>query len=119
MGQKINPVGFRLAVNRNWSSRWYANSKSFAPMLAEDIKVRDFLKRKLAHASVGRVLIERPADRGMRELLFQEVAHCDVLGEHRREGAAVGVPARAPVAVDREAEPDRIDLLTHQSPTVM
>src|SRR5580765_8482593 len=61
MGQKINPVGFRLAVNRNWSSRWYANSKNFAPMLAEDIKVRDFLKRKLAHASVGRVLIERPA----------------------------------------------------------
>jgi small subunit ribosomal protein S3 len=61
MGQKINPIGFRLAVNRNWSSKWYANSKSFAPMLAEDIKVRDFLKRKLAHASVGRVLIERPA----------------------------------------------------------
>jgi len=61
MGQKINPVGFRLAVNRNWSSRWYANKRSFAPMLAEDIKVRDFLKRKLAHASVGRVLIERPA----------------------------------------------------------
>ncbi len=61
MGQKINPIGFRLAVNRNWSSRWYANSRTFAPMLAEDIKVRDFLKRKLAHASVGRVLIERPA----------------------------------------------------------
>ncbi len=61
MGQKINPVGFRLAVNRNWSSRWYANKRSFAPMLAEDIKVRAFLKRKLAHASVGRVLIERPA----------------------------------------------------------
>jgi small subunit ribosomal protein S3 len=61
MGQKINPVGFRLAVNRNWSSKWYANSRAFAPMLAEDIKVRAFLKRKLAHASVGRVLIERPA----------------------------------------------------------
>jgi small subunit ribosomal protein S3 len=61
MGQKINPIGFRLAVNRNWSSRWYANKKSFGPMLAEDIKVRDFLKRKLSHASVGRVLIERPA----------------------------------------------------------
>jgi len=61
MGQKINPVGFRLAVNRNWSSKWYANSRNFAPMLAEDIKVRDFLKKKLAHASVGRVLIERPA----------------------------------------------------------
>src|SRR3954466_13400288 len=61
MGQKINPVGFRLAVNKNWSSRWYANTKNFAPMLAEDIKVREFLKRKLSHASVGRVLIERPA----------------------------------------------------------
>jgi small subunit ribosomal protein S3 len=61
MGQKINPVGFRLAVNRNWSSRWYANNKTFAPMLAEDVKVRSFLKGKLAHASVGRVLIERPA----------------------------------------------------------
>src|SRR3990170_764070 len=61
MGQKIHPIGFRLAVNRNWSSRWYANNRNFAPMLAEDIMVRDFLKRKLAHASVGRVLIERPA----------------------------------------------------------
>jgi small subunit ribosomal protein S3 len=61
MGQKINPIGFRLAVNRNWSSRWYANSKAFPGMLAEDIKVRNFLKKKLAHASVGRVLIERPA----------------------------------------------------------
>ena len=61
MGQKINPIGFRLAVNRNWSSRWYASSRQFPAMLAEDIKVRDFLKRKLAHASVGRVLIERPA----------------------------------------------------------
>jgi small subunit ribosomal protein S3 len=61
MGQKINPIGFRLAVNRNWSSRWYANSRQFAGMLAEDIMVRNFLKKKLAHASVGRVLIERPA----------------------------------------------------------
>jgi small subunit ribosomal protein S3 len=61
MGQKINPIGFRLAVNKNWTSRWYANKKNFGPMLAEDIKVREFLKGKLAHASVGRVLIERPA----------------------------------------------------------
>ena len=61
MGQKINPTGFRLAVNRNWSSKWYANNRSFAPMLAEDVKVRTYLKKKLAHASVGRVLIERPA----------------------------------------------------------
>jgi small subunit ribosomal protein S3 len=61
MGQKINPIGFRLAVNRNWSSRWYANSRQFAPMLADDVRVRAFLRKKLAHASVGRVVIERPA----------------------------------------------------------
>src|SRR5262245_45527658 len=61
MGQKINPVGFRLSVLRNWSSRWYANTKNFPGMLNEDIKVRDFLKKKLAHAAVSRVVIERPA----------------------------------------------------------
>lgn len=61
MGQKIHPTGFRLAVTRNWSSRWYANSKNFPQMLKEDIDVREFLKKKLAHASVGRVVIERPA----------------------------------------------------------
>lgn len=61
MGQKIHPTGFRLAVTRDWSSRWYANSKDFAGMLNEDVQVRDYLKAKLKHASVGRVLIERPA----------------------------------------------------------
>jgi small subunit ribosomal protein S3 len=61
MGQKIHPVGFRLSVNKNWSSRWYANSKNFAGMLNEDLKVRSYLKKRLAHASVGKVVIERPA----------------------------------------------------------
>jgi len=61
MGQKIHPTGFRLSVTRNWSSRWYANSKNFPGMLNEDIEVRSYLKKKLAHASVGRVVIERPA----------------------------------------------------------
>ena len=61
MGQKINPTGFRLAVSRNWASRWYANNRDFSKMLVEDIKVRDYLKKKLKNASVGRVLIERPA----------------------------------------------------------
>jgi small subunit ribosomal protein S3 len=61
MGQKIHPTGFRLAVSRNWASRWYANDRDFAGMLAEDIKVREYLKKKLKNASVSRVLIERPA----------------------------------------------------------
>jgi len=61
MGQKIHPTGFRLSVNKDWASRWYANSRNFASMLNEDLKVRDYLKGKLAHASVGKVVIERPA----------------------------------------------------------
>jgi small subunit ribosomal protein S3 len=61
MGQKIHPTGFRLALNRNWASRWYANNKYFPTMLLEDVKVREHLKRKLAHAAVSRVVIERPA----------------------------------------------------------
>ena len=61
MGQKIHPTGFRLAVTRNWNSRWYANNRNFAGMLAEDIKVREFLTKKLKNASVARILIERPA----------------------------------------------------------
>jgi len=61
MGQKIHPTGFRLAVSRNWASRWFANGNAFADMLAQDIKVREYLKKKLKGASVGRVVIERPA----------------------------------------------------------
>ena len=61
MGQKIHPTGFRLAVSRNWASRWYAGNKDFAGMLADDLQVREFLKKRLKNASVGRVLIERPA----------------------------------------------------------
>jgi small subunit ribosomal protein S3 len=61
MGQKIHPTGFRLSISRNWSSRWYASNRDFAGMLAEDIKVREYLKAKLKNASVSRVLIERPA----------------------------------------------------------
>ena len=61
MGQKIHPTGFRLSVLKNWSSRWFANSKNFPGMLQDDIKVRAFLRKKLANASVSRVVIERPA----------------------------------------------------------
>lgn len=61
MGQKIHPTGFRLSVSRNWASRWYASNRDFAGMLAEDIKVREYLKAKLKSAAVSRVLIERPA----------------------------------------------------------
>jgi small subunit ribosomal protein S3 len=61
MGQKIHPTGFRLSVTRNWASRWYAGNGNFAEMLNEDLKARAFLKKKLKNASVGRIVIERPA----------------------------------------------------------
>jgi small subunit ribosomal protein S3 len=61
MGQKIHPIGFRLAVQKNWTSKWYANTKNFAGMLLEDIKVRDYLKKRLSQAAVGKIVIERPA----------------------------------------------------------
>ena len=61
MGQKINPTGFRLAVSRAWTSKWYANSKNFADKLNEDYKVRTFLLKKLKNANVSKVTIERPA----------------------------------------------------------
>ena len=61
MGQKIHPTGFRLAVTRAWQSRWFANHRNFAGMLAEDLKVREYLKTKLKSAAVSRILIERPA----------------------------------------------------------
>jgi len=61
MGQKIHPTGFRLSVTRNWGSRWYAGNSNFATMLNEDLGVRAYLKKKLKNASVGRIVIERPA----------------------------------------------------------
>ena len=61
MGQKIHPTGFRLSVTRAWASRWYASSRNFAGMLAEDLAVREYLKKKLKSAAVSRILIERPA----------------------------------------------------------
>lgn len=61
MGQKIHPTGFRLAVTRDWSSRWFAGDADYASMLHEDLKVREFLKKRLSHASIGKITIERPA----------------------------------------------------------
>ena len=61
MGQKVNPIGFRLAVKKNWSSKWFSTSKNFAALLNNDIKVREFLNKKLVNAAVSKIVIERPA----------------------------------------------------------
>lgn len=61
MGQKVHPTGIRLGIVKDWSSRWYATSKDFADTLCADIKVRDFLRQRLAAAGISRIQIDRPA----------------------------------------------------------
>ena len=60
MGQKINPIGMRLQVNRTWDSRWYADTKDYGNLLLEDLRMREFIKKDCAQAGVSRVIIERP-----------------------------------------------------------
>jgi len=60
MGQKVNPVGMRLQVNRTWDSRWFADGREYGKLLHEDLKIRDFIAREAAQAGVSKVLIERP-----------------------------------------------------------
>src|SRR6059036_4076140 len=63
MGQKTNPIGLRIAVNKDWRSKWYADKKDFGKLLAEDRRIRETLKKKLESASVPKILIERAATR--------------------------------------------------------
>nr|WP_262423003.1 30S ribosomal protein S3 [Brevundimonas denitrificans] len=60
MGQKINPVGFRLGINRTWDSRWFAGDRDYARLLHQDLKLREYLKGRLSGAGVSRIIIERP-----------------------------------------------------------
>jgi small subunit ribosomal protein S3 len=63
MGQKTNPIGFRVAVNKDWRSKWYADKRDFGKLLTEDRRIRDILKTKLESASVPKIVIERAATR--------------------------------------------------------
>lgn len=60
MGQKVHPTGIRLGIVKDWTSRWYANSQEYPVFLYQDLKVREFLRKKLQHASVSRIQINRP-----------------------------------------------------------
>ena len=60
MGQKINPIGLRLGINRTWSSRWYANTAEYGDLLHQDLTIRSFIMGELKNASVSRIVIERP-----------------------------------------------------------
>jgi len=112
MGQKIHPTGFRLAVTRNWGSRWYAGNSNFAGMLKEDLAVRAFLKKKLKNASVGRVLIERPA-KNARITIFSSRPGV-VIGKKGEDievlkstlGKMMGVPVHVNIEEIRKPETD-------------
>ena len=60
MGNKVNPIGMRLQVNRTWDSRWFANTKDFGDLLLEDLKIREFVGKECKQAGIARVIIERP-----------------------------------------------------------
>ena len=80
MGQKVNPVGLRIGVNKNWNSRWYANDNEFHVFLNEDIKVREFLEKKLKEALLSHVEIERiKTDKGYNVIVMVFVARPGVV----------------------------------------
>ena len=60
MGQKVNPIGFRLGINRTWDSRWFADGSDYAKLLHEDFRIREYLRDKLKQAGISRIIIERP-----------------------------------------------------------
>jgi len=60
MGQKVNPVGLRLGINRTWDSRWYADSADYGRLLHEDLRIRKFIQKELKTAGISKILIERP-----------------------------------------------------------
>src|SRR5574337_772132 len=99
MGQKIHPTGFRLSVTRDWASRWFASKGNFAQMLHEDLKVREYLKKRLSHASVGRVIIERPAKnapamRSLRQARVPQLSSIRRRWGKRSNSAAVSILGR-------------------------
>lgn len=63
MGQKVNPIGFRVTVNKNWDSRWFTKKANFGNWLHEDLKIREFIKQKYYNAAIARIMIERSANR--------------------------------------------------------
>ena len=80
MGQKVNPVGLRIGVNKNWNSRWYANDQEYHVFLNEDVKVRNFLEKKLKEALLSHVEIERiKTDKGYSVIVMVFVARPGVV----------------------------------------
>ncbi|MBE0470762.1 MAG: 30S ribosomal protein S3 [Methyloprofundus sp.] len=112
MGQKVHPTGIRLGIVKDWTSRWYANSQDYPVFLHQDLKVRDFIKKKLAHASVSRIQINRPASNA--HITVHTARPGIVIGKKgedidklRREvSAMMGIPVQMNVEEIRKPELD-------------
>jgi len=112
MGQKVHPTGIRLGYINFWTSRWYANSKNYAQFLSQDLRVREFLKHKLAHASVSRIQINRPANNA--QITIHTARPGIVIGKkgedidslRRQVSAMLGAPVQISVEEIRKPELD-------------
>ena len=78
MGQKVNPNGLRLGINKDWEAKWYANGTDFSKVLAKDIKIREYLEKNLTNAGIAKVEIERTAKR------------CEVVIHTSKAGVMIG-----------------------------
>ena len=111
MGQKVNPIGLRLGINRTWDSRWYAN-RNFAELLHQDLKLKKYLTERLGQAGVSRIVIERPAKKA--RVTIHTARPGVVIGKRgedieklRKEvSALMGVPAHINVTEVRKPELD-------------
>jgi len=112
MGQKVNPIGLRLGINRTWDSRWYAEGAEYSTMLHEDIHIRKVLRERLSQAGVAKIVIERPAKRA--RVTIHTARPGVVIGKRgedieklRKEvSAMMGVPAHINVTEVRKPELD-------------
>ena len=112
MGQKVHPIGIRLGIVKDWNSTWYADSRNYADYLNTDLKVREFLKEKLKHASVSHIQIERPANNA--RIIIHTARPGIVIGKKGEDIEALrkivsemmGVPAHVSVEEIRKPELD-------------
>lgn len=100
MGQKVNPIGFRIPLNRNWRSRWFADKRTFGTLLAEDDMVRAYVKKTFAEAAVSQIDIERYAN---RVRIIISTARPGVAIGNRHDKAAAPADPAAPAPAKKEA----------------
>jgi small subunit ribosomal protein S3 len=112
MGHKVHPTGIRLGIIKDWTSTWYASSKDYATFLRTDMEVRDYLRKKLANASVSRIQIERPANNA--RVIIHTARPGIVIGKKGEDierlrtdiSSMMGVPAQVSVEEIRKPELD-------------